>query len=975
MATWNVNTMLKPGRMKEIANQLIKYNIDIAALQETRWNDNGRIDKKEFSILYSGPKKKTGQAGTGFFVNNKLRKSILNFEAISDRLCKLRIKGKFRNISIFSVYAPTEDADDEIKEDFYDSLGCNIEKVPRYDVVILLGDFNAKIGKEEPLREVAGKYSLHEETNENGKLLAQCAQMYSLHIKSTCFPHKSIHKGTWKAPGRNVVNQIDHVLISTRHSSNITDVRSMRGPNCDSDHFLVRAKLRQRLAKVARPDTIKRTKWNTDKLKSEEELKRFQEVIDREMERQRIEENEVNSEENSNLTVEERWKVVKNSLCKAAEETIGEVKEGRNREWFNERCERAIEVKNQARQRLLQRHTRQNYEVYCARRREAKKICREEKRKMINRRLEDIERLDREHESGKCYKEINWFRKAYQAKINNCKSKTGKALEGEIEVMNRWTEHFSELLNIHHNDLDEDEDENVVCYPQPLVEGPDKNDVDLAIQNLKNCKAPGEDRIVAELLKGSSNKMKDAIYDLICDVWNQETMPKDWTVGLICPVFKKGSKDQCSNYRGITLLGVLYKVLSNIILRKLTRYTEEILGDYQCGFRVGRGTTDQIFVLRQAMEKAYEYGIDLHILFIDYRQAFDSVKRSVLLKILKKNGIPHKLINLISMTMDGASSKVMLGNKVGNAFEVKSGVRQGDALSATLFNVALHDAVKDATKNGTIVNKTWQLCAYADDLVLIARSETALKEAFAIIIKNGSKVGLIINETKTKCLKMSVSESRRSLNSVQLSNFTFETVPSFVYLGSSLNNKNVISHEIERRIMSGNKAFFANLKLLKSQLLSKRIKLKLYKSLIRPVVTYGAETWCLSNDDCRKLKVFERKIVRRIYGAKQVDGLWRIRSNAEIESLLRNENIVNYIKANRLRWAGHVVRMERERLQKRILEENFSGKRKKGRPRSRWRDEVEKDARMLDVRNWMSEAQDREKWREITRQAKGHPDL
>jgi sorting nexin-29 len=94
-------------------------------------------------------------------------------------------------------------------------------------------------------------------------------------------------------------------------------------------------------------------------------------------------------------------------------------------------------------------------------------------------------------------------------------------------------------------------------------------------------------------------------------------MPDDWKVGLIVPLFKKGDKMKCENYRGITLLNVAYKILSSIILEQLKEYSEEILGEYQCGFRPQR-TVDQIFVVREILEKFYAHDIDLHLLFVDF---------------------------------------------------------------------------------------------------------------------------------------------------------------------------------------------------------------------------------------------------------------------------------------------------------------------------------------------------------------------
>jgi endonuclease/exonuclease/phosphatase family metal-dependent hydrolase len=123
------------------------------------------------------------------------------------------------------------------KEEFYECLEQIYHKIQRYDLVIIMGDFNTKIGKEEYQKKVAGKYTIHDITNENGNLLEQFATRIGLKIKSTTFTHKNIHLGTWKISGSSEVNQIDHELVPLRHSTAIIDVRSSRGPICDTDHY------------------------------------------------------------------------------------------------------------------------------------------------------------------------------------------------------------------------------------------------------------------------------------------------------------------------------------------------------------------------------------------------------------------------------------------------------------------------------------------------------------------------------------------------------------------------------------------------------------------------------------------------------------------------------------------------------------------------------------------------------------------
>jgi hypothetical protein len=132
-------------------------------------------------------------------------------------------------------------------------------------------------------------------------------------------------------------------------------------------------------------------------------------------------------------------------------------------------------------------------------------------------------------------------------------------------------------------------------------------------------------------------------------------------------------------------------------------------------------------------------------------------------------------------------------------------------------------------------------------------------------------------------------------------------VKSFKYLGSIVNGNNSFEEEINGRISLGNKAFYANQDLFKSKLVTKNSKLRMYQTLVRPVVTYACETWVLKENIKTKLRLFERKVLRRIYGpTKEKDGTLRIKSNEELNRPTGNKNIINYIKAQRLAWFGHI---------------------------------------------------------------------
>jgi len=247
------------------------------------------------------------------------------------------------------------------------------------------------------------------------------------------------------------------------------------------------------------------------------------------------------------------------------------------------------------------------------------------------------------------------------------------------------------------------------------------------IRNLKKGKAPGIDNITVELIKNGGPDLLERIFDLLIQIWEQEKMREEWEIGVICPIFKKGDRRECSNYRGITLLNIVYKIFTCLMYNRLIKYSERNLGEYQAGFRPSRSTVDQIHVVRQILEKCYEFGIELHNIFVDFKQAFDKVNRPKLYESLKRLKIPTKLIKLVKTTMTNSRAVVEVYHGRAEIFNTNNGLRQGDALSTILFNLVLEAELLKIDLRGTISNKSKQLCTYADDVVIMARTQQALK--------------------------------------------------------------------------------------------------------------------------------------------------------------------------------------------------------------------------------------------------------
>lgn len=952
IGTWNIRTLLQVGKMNEVADQAIKNKIDITALQEVRWKGEGEVTNQNYTLFYSGGNKQ-GKNGVGFIVTNKFRKHIIEHKAHSDRISYIRIKMATYNVTLVNVYAPPETTNNEEKEQWYEKLEEVYEQINNRDTIIIAGDYNAQVGKEECNSKVAGKYTIHEKTNDNGTRLCNFAASNGFIIASTKFNHKHEDKVTWNAPGGRYSTQIDHILIREDRQSLIEDVYTEKAANVETDHFMVVAKVRIKKTNQNKKQS-KKARWSIDKLKQEEVRAKYEEEMEKELESQE-----------SGMEVREKWMKLKACLNKTAQNVLGTEQKQKQTQWWNEKCKELVRRKTEARDKYMKTGDDNDKENYRKARNEANHGIREVKNQWMNHKLQTAENQMKNNNTRKFYQDIkkmNTIKSTRQT--TKMKNKHGKTAETEEEEKQIWEEYFKTMLTedkTQRRNLGVGQEEER-CERNEQISIAEQ-DIKEIIKKLKNGKTPGPDGINNELIKYGGNRVVKEIHELINQIWDMEHVPEEWGIGAIYPIHKKGDKQICDNYRGITLLNSTYKMLTTTIHNKLMENIT--IPEYQNGFAKGKSTIDAIHMMKQILQKTTEHNQKVIIIFIDFKKAFDSINRQQLMGIIHSLEIPTKVKAMINVVTEKTTTSVITRSGQTREFETNIGIRQGDILSATLFTIVIEHILRNIQRKGTLRNKPLQIIAYADDITVIAKQKYLLEETMREIMEEGRKIGLYINTEKTKVMITGDDET----SSIKIGNHMYECVKTFKYLGVTINKKGTNTDEIAEKIQAAHRAYYVNRKSLTNKTLRRKTKLGIYKTIIRPILMYAAETLTLTKQDRNKIEIAERAILRKLTGPNKMDdGTIRRKTNQELEDVMEGENIIRKIKKQRLRWAGHIMRMDPDTILRQLTDWQPTSNRKRGRPRENWLQQVEDDLKHLGITEWKKKARNRRKWREFIKQ-------
>ncbi|KAK3523662.1 hypothetical protein QTP70_006725 [Hemibagrus guttatus] len=759
-----------------------------------------------------------------------------------------------RCLTVVSAYGPNSSVE---YPTFLETLRGVLEGALTGDSIVLLGDFNAQVGNDSDTRRGVIGRNGPPDLNSSGVLLLDFCASHSLSIKNTMFKHKGAHQYMWYQD---------------------TLGRRKGGAELSTDHHLVVSwiRLRRRMPdRLGRPKRIVRVCWE-----------RLADPSVRGVFNSHLREN-FNQIPREDGDIDSEWTMFSSSIVNAAIRSCGRKVSGAGRggnprtQWWTLEVRDAVKLKKESYRAWLAWGTPEAAEAYRQAKRTAAGVVL--KQKLGSGRSSTVRRL----------------RRGKQLSANTVYSGGGELLASTGEIVGRWKEYFEDLLN---------------PTDTPSVEEPEAEDSEVdsfitqaevteVVQQLLGGKAQGVDEIRPEYLK-SLDVVGLSWLTRLCNItWRSGTVPLDWATEVVIPLFKKGDRRVCPNYRGITLLSLPGKVYSRVLERRV----------------------------RPELEGSWEFAQPVNMCFVDLEKTFNHVPCGILWEVLWEYGVRGPLLRAVRSLYNQSRSLVCIASCKSDLFPVHVGLRQGCPLSPVLFIVFMDRISRRSQGLEGIRFGDHRISSliFADDVVLLAPSSLDLQHALGRFAAECEAAGMRVSTSKSEAM---VLDRKKVACTLQVGGEVLPQVEEFKYLGVLFMSEGRMDHEIDRQIGAAAAVMWSMYRsVVVKKELSRKAKLSIYQSIYVPTLTYGHELWVMTERVRSWIQAAEMSFLRRVAGRSLRD---RVRSSVTREEL-RVEPLLLHMERGQLRWLGHLFRMPPGCLPGEVFRACPTGKRPRGRPRTR----------------------------------------
>ena len=425
------------------------------------------------------------------------------------------------------------------------------------------------------------------------------------------------------------------------------------------------------------------------------------------------------------------------------------------------------------------------------------------------------------------------------------------------------------------HDINIEPDQNQNIYNEELDAEFTESELHAAVFRQKNNKSPGIDNIPCEIIKAAYGVISPFLLNLYNRIYNTGEYPRSWGDGIITPIFKKGDKNEAQNYRGITLINIVAKIYSQLLLNRLTKWStnQEKISKQQFGFQKGKSVVDCVFLLHAIISKVLNSGEKLYCAFIDYEKCFDKIDRNYLWHKLLLENVSCKFVTALKAMYKTVKLCIRYKSSFSQFFTSYIGLKQGDPSSPLLFMLFVNDIINNINTdlNGifTINELKLFLILFADDQVVFAKSPQSLQSMLNDIENYCETWRLKINTSKTKI--MIFEKGRRTSYDFYIYNTVIDVVDSFKYLGITL-FKNGNWYRSQKTIAQHASYALYNLFTVFNDIeLPAGQKCKLFDSLVGSILNFGAEIWGMH--PASDIEMIQNKFLRRLLGVKNSTNL------------------------------------------------------------------------------------------------------
>ena len=449
-------------------------------------------------------------------LNKAIIDSVTSFKSYSGRLSTLTIKTANKIYTLINGHAPTNITNKkqpEIAENFWNELDDTLQKLPKNHIKILMGDFNAQIGKEKKYRYWVGKWPGHKQTNRNGMRLIEVCKNHDLFFKSTFFKKKISKTKTWVSPNSLLGEfQLDHVMISRLNTTEIMELKVLRGLDLDSDHYPTKFSLDIIPERRKFKNKAPQRKYNVQNIKGN-----------------------INFTKETEKLNPQNWEQLQTALVHTAEKIAPQTKT-RKHDWWTDECDQLIKHRQQAWQNWSCNKNQKTLQELKDARKLVTKSIRKIRKHSEDIKLQKIEEHFKKNNSRNYYKSFKQKLTKYTAPSLQFKDENGEIAHTNSKNCEILAKYFSKLLNC------EQPQEKLCFIPtqrNPDSKPPSIQEIKDIINSLKNDKASGEDQITAELWKNAGENFVLKLKDILDEIWQTEKIREDWKTAIIHPLNKK----------------------------------------------------------------------------------------------------------------------------------------------------------------------------------------------------------------------------------------------------------------------------------------------------------------------------------------------------------------------------------------------------------------------------------------------------